>query len=384
MTGQKKSGKTRDGKKPELAQTTRPKEATEASFLIDDAVAAVRKSMTSPQPPLEPKDILAVQQIAGNRTVQRLVAGQSGESADDDRAKRKIEQTASGQELYRLVDYEEVEGGRWTDPEAARGVLPFTEGGWNGEEIASRLTQLGEARSPFDDVRCVETAFLVTLALRGPGAVRDMISNYLRRYRVGLSQTTTPPRIQQWYRRSIRNLTPLLARIDNQTLTYQDMSTILREMYSVYGESHEGTRGRPHINMLRREGYTETLIGLREADQIQTATHASGLQRGEVLWCSVHHSREGTGGADHNIYIGRLPDRDQLYLYDSAPIRGSQMVLCNNDLDEIQHYFSNPVEEEGEAEGEEAEGPDFEMFAGRTFNLIARFSPPGESEGGGE
>ncbi len=60
------------------------------------------------------------------------------------------------------------------------------------------------------------------------------------------------------------------------------------------------------------------------------------------------------------------------------------MVLCNNDLDEIQHYFSNPIEEEGEAEGEEAEGPDFEMFTGRTFQLIARFSPPGEADGGSE
>jgi hypothetical protein len=287
--------------------------------------------------------------------------------------------------LFRLVDYQEVEGGRWTDPEAAGGVLPFTERGWNGEEIASRLTQLGEPSSPNDDVRCVESAFLVTLVLRGPEAVGDMIRNFLRRYRVGLRRAATPPRIQQWYRRSLRNLTPLLARINNQTLTYQDLSTVLREMYYVYGEAHEGTRGRPHINMLRREGYSETLIGIREVDQIQAATHASGLQRGEVLWCSVHHSSEGTGEADHNIYIGRLPDRDQLYLYDSAPIRGDQMVLCNESLDEIHHYFYNPVEEEGGAEGGEDEGgPTFEMFSGRTFNIVSKFSPPGEGEGGGE
>ncbi len=103
------------------------------------------------------------------------------------------------------------------------------------------LDQVGEASGSFEKGtgETLATNALQMLGLRAAGAVRDMIGNYLDRYRVGLGQAATPPRIQQWYRRSIRNLTPLLARIDSQTLTYQDLSTILREMYSVYGEGRK-------------------------------------------------------------------------------------------------------------------------------------------------
>jgi hypothetical protein len=290
--------------------------------------------------------------------------------------------------VARLVPYNvETTEGRRTDPEQASGVLPFAEGGWDGAAIGRALTQLSPVAPRNADQRCIETSFLVALVQQGPGAVRNMIENYLSRYRLGLSQAATPERIKRWYRRSIRNLSPLLGRIDDQTLSYEDLSTLLTEMYDVYGIPEGGTPRVVEESMLRREGYQAQRLNLINVTQDQAAAEAQALLPGEFLSCAVEATREGTGMVDHTIQIGRHPVTGNLYLYDPWPVAGDQMIECSEDLSEIQHYFLNPAEAEegteeagGEGEEEAEEGATFEMFTPRTFVIRDKYSPPPEEE----
>ncbi len=316
--------------------------------------------------PLRAAHVLRRQQILGNRVTRRQLVQNAPRAAPRERRRPSV--------LSRLVEYnDEVVGGRFVDPEQARGVLPFTEDGWDGREIGQRLSQLDDAVARHDNVRCVQASFLVALVQRGPGALRGMIQNYLNRYRTGIRQATTPPRIKRWYRRSIRNLSPLLGKIDDQTLTYGDLSTVLTEMYEVYGVGGGGTGLRAEMTMVRREGYTAQAMNMSDVTQEEAAAEAQKLTAGEFLSCGVNVSREGTGAVDHAVHIGRYPDSETLYLYDPWPVQGNQLIDTDENLTEITHYFENPLEAEGE---EEEDG--IEIAELRSFRIDAKFSPPAE------
>lgn len=291
--------------------------------------------------------------------------------------------------IARLVPYNESEtDARFADPELATGVVPFTEDGWDGMQIGRRLTQLNPAAPRSDAQRCVQTSFLVALVQRGPGALRDMIENYLGRYRLGLRQASTPEQIKRWYRRSIRRMEPLPGKIDDQTLTYDDLSTILTEMYDVYGSRGGGTSLVAEMSMLRREGYQATALNLGNVTQEQAVAQAQALLPGEFLSCGVEVSERGTGPVGHAVHISRHPETEALYFYDPWPVRGDQLIECSEDLTEIEHYFLNPLEpEEGEGEETEEEGTEEEpeeegftiqVFETRTFSIDAKYSPPAE------
>jgi hypothetical protein len=312
----------------------------------------------------------------GNRHLQTVMASLAETSIGS-----RVGKVLPGNWIARLVPYNETEtDARFTDPELASGVLPFTEDGWDGMQIGRRLTQLNPRAPRSDAERCVETSFLVALIQRGPGALRDMVQNYLRRYRAGLRQASTPERIKGWYRRSLRRMEPLLAKIDDQTLTYDDLSTILTEMYDVYGGGGGGTSTVAEISMLRREGYEATELNLGSVSQEQAAAQAQALLPGEYLACGVEVSVRGTGPVGHEVHIGRHPETGALYFYDPWPVRGDQLIECDEDLTEIEHYFVNPIEaEEEETEEEtEEEGFEFEIQEMRTFSVDIKFTPPAE------
>ena len=256
--------------------------------------------------------------------------------------------------------------------------MPFNEdGGWDGRQIARNMSQLSPGTDPDDNVRCAQTSFLAALVLRGPGALKGMLENYLGRYRLGLRQLTTPERIKRWYRRAMRHLTPLVDKIDDQSLSYEDLSTILSEMYDVYGDPSGTTFLDPALNMVRREGYDVTEMSMEGITQEEAASEAKALEPGEFLWCHVEVSKEGTGEGDHWIHIGRDPNDDSLYLYDPWPVTGDQLVQCSESLSEIEHYFQNPLEDESEDDTDD----DIEFFELRTFNIYGKLTPQSEDEG---
>ena len=65
-------------------------------------------------------------------------------------------------------------------------------------------------------------------------------------------------------------------------------------------------------------------------------------------------------------------------------MRGDQLIECDEDLSEIEHYFVNPLEsEEEESEEEpEEEGFEFEVQEMRTFSVDIKFTPPAEEAEG--
>jgi hypothetical protein len=333
--------------------------------------------------PLGTAAAIALQGTVGNRAAQRLMRKPQALNEGADTA-----QAASMDQVFRYVEYnEEVEGGRFTDPEQASGTLPFNETGWDGDEILRSFSQLNTAVAHNDNVRCVEAAFLASMMLRGPGAVREMIENYLARYRLGLSQASTPEDIKRWYRRSIVNMEPLPGKIDDKTLEYEDLSTLMTEMYSVYGQGSGGTFEGPESNMMRREGYTVTGIHKAHATQAETAAEAQALAPGESLACAVDVHRAGTGELNHRITIGRKPgEGGTLYLYDPWPVIGDQMVDTDENLDAIAFYFTN-VDSTTEDTGEETETGEpetmtIETTTARNFEIDLKYSPPAEATEG--
>ncbi|MCA9925102.1 MAG: DUF4157 domain-containing protein, partial [Anaerolineales bacterium] len=308
----------------------------------------------------------------GGATVQRQ------NEEDTLQTKPISKQSAPVSQISRLVEYNhDIVGGRFTDAEQARGILPFTEEGWDGRQIGQQLSQLNDAVTNNDNVRCVQAAFLVSLIQQGPGALSTMINNYLNRYRVGLAQAGTPPRIKRWYRRSVRNLQPLLAKIDAKTLTYEDLSTILTEMYDIYGSGSGGTSSAAQMSMAVREGYQGTRLNKENATQEEAAAEAQALQPGEFLLCAVEVSKEGTDQANHAIHIGRYPDLGTLYLYDPWPVKGDQMIDCDESLNNAEHYFTNPLEDET-TDLDSEDGLDIEIHEMRTFHILIKFTPPAE------
>jgi hypothetical protein len=312
----------------------------------------------APLAQLRPGQVLDLQRRVGNQALQRRVA-----------------RAAEAALVMRAVDYnEEMTGGRFTDPELATGTLPFTDDGWDARAIGRALSQLNPAAPTTDSVRCVQTSFLVALAQRGPGAVNEMIGNYLRRYRAGLRQTSTPANIRRWYQRSIRNLSPIPARIDGKTATYDDLSTLLREMYDVYGTAPGGTGLNAEVSMLRREGYTAQRMNMPSVTQAQAAAQAATLQPGEFLSCGVNVSRLGTGPVNHAVHIGAYPDNGNLYFYDPWPVVGNQLIEVDSTLNAISHYFLNQP-------GDTAETPATETVTFEEGDTIT--ATPGEAEAGG-
>jgi hypothetical protein len=326
---------------------------------------------------------LALQGTVGNRAAQRLMRKppRQGEGPGSSQA-------APEDQVFRYVEYnEEVEGGRFTDPEQASGTLPFNEAGWDGEEIGRSFSQLNTGVAHNDNVRCVEAAFLGSMILRGPGAVREMIENYLGRYRLGLSQASTPEDIKRWYRRSLRNLEPLPAKIDGKTMEYEDLSSLMTEMYSVYGEGAGGTTEGPEANMMRREGYTVTAVHKAHVTQEQAVAEAQALAPGESLACSVDVHRAGTAEVNHRITLGRKPgEGGGLYLYDPWPVAGDQMLDTDENLDAISFYFTNVDVDTGETGEETQEGEPatytMETINARNFGIDLKYSPPAEQTEG--
>ena len=173
--------------------------------------------------------------------------------------------------------------------------------------------------------------------------------------------------------------------------------------------------------MLRREGYTVQDLGNTNVTQDQAAAAAATLQPGEMLACGVDASPLGTGASGHRVHIGAFPDTGGLYFYDPWPVRGDQMIELDGALNNIRAWFFNepgegpaptelsfeddvitasgpseaaPATETGETAAEEAPAETLEWetltFSGgestpeepvrRTFELVARYTPPAPTE----
>ena len=189
-------------------------------------------------------------------------------------------------------------------------------------------------------MRCVETSLLVSVIQDGPQGLTDMIQRYLVRYRAGVKDPATAATTKTWYQRSIRILSRYSTEdFTKQTLTYEDLSVMLKEMYDIYGSGGAGTTVGAEVNVLRREGYTVTKI-FKNVGRTGAAAEVKALGLGEILDCGVNVTKKGVGAIDHAVTIGRRQD-NTVYLYDPWPVKGSQMIELSDDLNEADHYFVN-------------------------------------------
>ena len=255
-----------------------------------------------------------------------------------------------------------VRHGRDADPEQPRGRLPFTAGGWNGQEISRRMGQLSMASTRTDAVSCVEASFLSELVVRGPDAVRSSIHGYVARYREQMTSGASRSLLRR-LTRSVAVLESVVQSLDSQSMSYEQLATLQRHMYTVHGSGAHGsgTGDAAETTMAGHEGYTRVALNLTNVTQAQAAAQAALLTPGQFLSCGVDASDRGTGNVGHAIHIRR--DRDgSLHLYDPWPRRGSQDTLLGADLAEMSEYFV---------------GRNRRGTVARTFEIIARFSPPG-------
>jgi hypothetical protein len=280
-----------------------------------------------------------------------------------------IVSVASSQWISRRVPYNvDDSGGRVRDPEKASGVLPFTANGWEGEEIGRKFSQVGDVPGYFahtDLYSCVETSFLVALIQRGPGALRDVIERYLKRYEVQSIGANSIEQIK--YRLAAKQLEPMLKKIDSRKLTYEDLRTMRAHMYIEIATPGGGTKVEDQANMFQQQGYATTPVETgswltSNVTREEASVEAAKLQPGEFLACQVKADNEGFGKANHAVHLGRQAD-GTLYFYDPWPVQGDQMTKLSPDLKEIAHYFATRKRA-------------LLFNEGRTFIIESKVSPP--------
>lgn len=124
-----------------------------------------------------------------------------------------------------------------TNSPVSNHVLPFTESGWNAEEILTRLGQYDMiATTDSDRNRCVQAVALASRIPSGPGAVTaylsGMVADAMLRFPVTDRRRAAFAVIQQ-----------VRSRIDARRATYGDLSWAQEAVHDMYYTDTAGTPG---------------------------------------------------------------------------------------------------------------------------------------------
>jgi len=114
-------------------------------------------------------------------------------------------------------------------------VLPFTPGGWNGNEIANKLGQYDRIPGTDSDaVRCVQSVALMSHILMGPSAA----ISYLTAIALQGMLTSQPGKRQQT---ALRVIDYVKNQINNQRATYGDMYWAMESVHDLFYADQAGT-----------------------------------------------------------------------------------------------------------------------------------------------
>jgi hypothetical protein len=113
--------------------------------------------------------------------------------------------------------------------------LPFTTGGWEAGELLTRLGQFDDmAGTDSDAVRCVQSVAMSSYVVDGPQAVRLFLNAVLLDAAMSRPQGARENKAREV-------LDYFMARLDNRTATYGDMSWAQEALHDLFYVDTEGT-----------------------------------------------------------------------------------------------------------------------------------------------
>ncbi len=227
-----------------------------------------------------------------------------------------------------------------TDPEMGDLFDPlFVGGGWDANRILSRMSQLDDIPSTFQDQqRCTAHAILAVHITGGPDSIRIVANSAVR----AIDTKLAGPGVSQQERNAamtLRNAIELLsANLLDQSATYFDLAYLADGLNYLGGgvgtpqTTHEMARiggGLHQISAKEGRGWQEI--------QSVFAQIANTPGRGIVVALFMDAAKS----EPHAVTLG-CDAKGVVYLYDSWPRQGSQKLERPGDDAQIKDYFETP------------------------------------------
>jgi hypothetical protein len=232
------------------------------------------------------------------------------------------------------------------DPEERRGGLPFTERGWNAEEILSHLTQIDSQASTETDLhRCGAASVLAIHIQAGPDATARTAERTHASFSAWIQANQA-----QWddatraRRETARAAVGAVAgRIRRRSAGYGDLQQLanaiklvapsgtgptVNEDFDTYRELGGGGQGSRRLRAFVGGSHT----GVR---RVRSLAEALGRERNQGFILGVNIDERETR-TDHAVSFGANAE-GRVYLYDPWPRRGSQLLYWPSP--EIDDYF---------------------------------------------
>ncbi len=207
------------------------------------------------------------------------------------------------------------------------------DGGWNSEEILSRLTQVDESGVTFTDaVRCGANSVLAVAITRGPLDTEAWARGIMLKALAQSGDTSLTAEKRQTGKSVYDLIWPAIRAVGNGTATYGDLSLIAHYAKVVMSEKADSsTTGHEVAAMAAMLG------GMRESgepiqDKEQLAMFARGLKRGDsfILLVGTNVLAPGVmtrnlSQVNHYVVLGKDAG-GKIFLYDPYPRVGAQLL----------------------------------------------------------
>jgi hypothetical protein len=260
-----------------------------------------------------PGHVLALQRTIGNRAVMKLLR----ETDPRLTYTKAAEAEGTGLDAQKLP---------WATPGKQ-------EGGWNAEEILSKLTQVDESATTFTDpVRCGANSVLAVAITRGPLATESFARGIMLN---ALAQSENKSLAAD--RRKTGGdvyllIWPAIRAVGNGTATYGDLSLIAHYAKVVMSEKADSSTTGHEVAAM-----AALLGGMRESgepiqDKEQFSMFARDLKRGDSYILLVGTNVLAPGVMTRNLsqvnhYVVLLKDANgKVFLYDPYPRVGTQLL----------------------------------------------------------
>jgi hypothetical protein len=207
------------------------------------------------------------------------------------------------------------------------------DGGWNSEEILSKLTQVDESGVTFTDaVRCGANSVLAVAITRGPLATESWARGIMLKALAQGEDKSLAADKRQTGKDVYQLIWPAIRAVGNGTATYGDLSLIAHYAKVVMSEKADSsTTGHEVAAMAAMLG------GMRESgepiqDKEQLAMFARGLKRGDsfILLVGTNVLAPGVmtrnlSQVNHYVVLGK-DQGGKVFLYDPYPRVGVQLL----------------------------------------------------------
>ena len=195
-------------------------------------------------------------------------------------------------------------------------VLPFTGGGWDGNDIANKLGQYDRMPgTDSDTVRCVQAVALMSHILIGPAAAIDYLTAISAQ---GLMQA---PKIGTRERTAMRVIDFVKSRITSRQATYGNMYWAMEAVHDLFFADNAGT---PAANADTVRSQITPALDLSQSmvnmdvwcnNRAEVLTQASSLKSGEQLmlntWAVSFNSSFDMAGFPTTQQTGTITQVDE-------------------------------------------------------------------------